>query len=116
MNDKYSLPDVGGIDFGQLSNRYSKKQGKKEPDYIEYNPRGRDIGSRLFYNTGEAWLASFAVGGIWGIYSGFVNSPHPSFKIRINSIMNGVSSKGSTMSNSVGVIGKNLCIIKIYFF
>jgi hypothetical protein len=110
MNDKYSIPDVSGIDFGQLSNRYGKKKSK-EPDYIEYNPRGRDIGSRLFYNTGEAWLGSFALGGMWGIYSGFINAPHPSFKIRLNSIMNGISSKGSTMSNAVGVIG-NILIYK----
>ena len=104
------IPDVGRIDPNKIGSIYGipSRNGSREPDYIPYNNRGRDIMGRLFFNTGTCWLGAFAGGGCYGFVEGWRGAANPNFKIRFNSVMNAVSRRGSTLGNAVGVIGKLL--------
>ncbi len=108
----YTLPDVSGIDMNKLgygrANNNSGKQ-KKDPDYIINNTKGRDIGARLFFNTGVFWLGGFTAGGLYGSLDGWKNAANPSMKIRINSVLNGLSKTGSFLGNNLGVVGIAVC-------
>ena len=105
----FTLPDVSGIDMGKMGG-YGKSPsgGKKEPEYIMNNAKGRDIGSKIFLNTGSFWLGGFAAGGLYGFAEGWKSAASPSLRIRVNAVLNGVSKRGSTLGNNLGVLGKNL--------
>lgn len=103
----YTMPDVSGIDIGKLSggtNRGSSGGTRKEPDYIMNNAKGRDIGSKIFLNTGSFWLGGFAAGGLYGFAEGWRGAASPTLRIRINSVLNGVSKRGSSLGNNLGVL------------
>jgi import inner membrane translocase subunit TIM23 len=97
------LPDISGIDFSKIG-QGQQQRSKSDPDYIINNTKGRDIMPRLFFNTGVFWLGGFTAGGLYGMQDGWRNAPSPSIKIRINSILNGVSKHGSNLGNNLGVL------------
>ena len=86
---------------------------KAGPDYIKNDARGRDLWGRLAFNTGILWLGGFALFGAAGAAQGWRSAANPSFKVRINSVMNGFSKSGSKYGNALGVIGwlHNLSIL-----
>jgi hypothetical protein len=98
----YTIPDVGGIDPRKLG--YGSKNA--DPDYIPYNARGRDTMGRVFFNTGVLWLGGFGGGAAYGLVEGWRGAASPNLKIRVNSVMNAMSRRGSTIGNALGVIGK----------
>ena len=104
----FTLPDVSGIDMGKLGamNRAPSGGKKSEPEYIMNNAKGRDIGSKMFLNTGSFWLGGFAAGGLYGFAEGWRGAASPTLRIRINSVLNGVSKRGSSLGNNLGVLGK----------
>jgi import inner membrane translocase subunit TIM23 len=95
----YGIPDVGNIDINKIG-------GRKGPDYIPYNQKGRDPFGRVSFNTGIFWLGGFVVGGLKGVAEQ-TRTPCPSWRLRINSVLNGVSKTGSLWGNSLGVAGKS---------
>lgn len=48
------------------------------------------------------------MGGAFGFYEGLRSSPSPAFKIRLNTVLNGMTRRGPFIGNSAGVMGKNL--------
>lgn len=104
------MPDVSGIDLGKLGggmNRSPSGGSRKEPEYIMNNAKGRDIGSKMFLNTGSFWLGGFAAGGLYGFAEGWRGAASPTLRIRVNSVLNGVSKRGSSLGNNLGVLSNN---------
>ena len=92
------IPDVSHIDMNKLSRQ------PEGPDFIPYNKRGRDIMSRTFQFTGICWLGGFSAGGVLGFMEGWRKAVNPSLKIRINSVMNNISRRGSFLANNLAVV------------
>ncbi len=102
----FILPDVRNLDIKKIS-----PQIPSSPDYIpSASARGRDIFQRLFFNTGALFLLGFSGGGMYGSIEGFRNAVNPSLRIRINSVINGMSRRGSRLGNSLGIIGILYCL------
>ena len=59
----------------------------------------------LCYGTGVTYLSALAVGGAWGLMEGLRRSPTGAPpKLRLNSVLNGVTRRGPFLGNSAGVI------------
>jgi hypothetical protein len=101
----FYIPDVGRVDPRSIGSIYGVPAKSKGPDYIPYNARGRDITSRLFFNSGAFWLSGFTAGSLYGFQEGWRGAASPIVKIRFNSVMNAMSKRGSTLGNGLGVIG-----------
>ena len=101
----FYIPDVGRVDPRSIGSIYGVPAKSKGPDYIPYNARGRDITSRLFFNSGAFWLSGFTAGSLYGFQEGWRGAASPIIKIRFNSVMNAMSKRGSTLGNGLGVIG-----------
>jgi hypothetical protein len=113
----YTLPDVSGIDMGKMGAYGKSSNGgnsNSKPDFIMNNAKGRDIGSKMFLNTGSFWLGGFAAGGLYGFAEGWRSAASPSIRIRVNSVLNGVSKRGSVLGNNLGVLGKIFSFLLMY--
>ncbi len=93
------IPDSSRIDLS----RFKKKQGD-EPDFIPHNKGGRDHMAHMFVFTGAMWVGGFMGGGAYGFMEGWRAAKTPSFKVRMNSVLNSVSKRGSKVANVLGVI------------
>ena len=69
----------------------------------------------LCYGTGTTYLTALGIGGIWGaveslrrpmpqVIAGSMAQSAPSTKLRINTLLNGVTRRGPFLGNSAGVI------------
>ncbi|KAK8846680.1 hypothetical protein IAR55_005767 [Kwoniella newhampshirensis] len=60
----------------------------------------------LCVGTGTTYLSGLVLGGTWGLREGATRplGNNPSFKLRLNSILNGCTRRGSFMGNSLGVL------------
>ncbi|WWD21989.1 hypothetical protein CI109_106477 [Kwoniella shandongensis] len=60
----------------------------------------------LCVGTGTTYLSGLVLGGTWGLKEGATRplGNNPSFKLRLNSILNGCTRRGSFMGNSLGVL------------
>ncbi|WVF70152.1 hypothetical protein IAT40_004940 [Kwoniella sp. CBS 6097] len=60
----------------------------------------------LCVGTGTTYLSGLVLGGMWGAKEGLSRplGNNPSFKLRINSILNGCTRRGSFTGNSLGVL------------
>ena len=103
------IPDVSGINMNKLSRH------KDEPDFVNYNAKGRDPMSKMFQITGLLWLGGFGGGGMVGAVEGYRGAANPSFKIRMNAVLNQFSKRGSKTGNALAVLacihtGASYCI------
>ncbi len=127
--NKYSpivIPDASNIDIGALTPVFGVPSTSKRapapvnagPEYIAYNTRGRDFYGRLSFNTGIFWIGGFTSGGLYGFVEGWRTASSPNYKIRFNSVMNGLSRRGSVLGSTLGVLGKSytICITALLFF
>mmetsp|Transcript_10193 Transcript_10193/g.9130 ORF Transcript_10193/g.9130 Transcript_10193/m.9130 type:complete len:191 (+) Transcript_10193:19-591(+) len=99
---QFTLPNVDNVDIRKLSPIYN--QEIKAPEFIQTSKRGRDIFGRLFFNTGSLYLTGFSAGCSYGLIEGWRAAVNPNFRIRLNSILNAMSKRGSKLGNSLGVI------------
>eukprot|EP00607_Mallomonas_marina_P007263 CAMPEP_0182417154 /NCGR_PEP_ID=MMETSP1167-20130531/1564_1 /TAXON_ID=2988 /ORGANISM="Mallomonas Sp, Strain CCMP3275" /LENGTH=175 /DNA_ID=CAMNT_0024590493 /DNA_START=150 /DNA_END=674 /DNA_ORIENTATION=- len=100
-----SIPEVDKIDFKKLSPIYGlQPSGSSEPEYLKYNEKGRDITGKMFFNTGVAWLGGFACAGAYGFVEGWRGAANPSYRIKLNSVINAVSKRGAKAGNAMGSI------------
>lgn len=98
----FKFPDVSNIDLKKLQPKI--QQG---PDYIPTaSKRGRDVITGLFFNTGALWLTGYSAGASYGCIEGIRNAVNPSIRIRMNSVLNSVTKRGSRLGNALGIIGK----------
>ena len=102
----FYIPDVGRVDPRSIGSIYGMPAKNKEPEYIPYNARGRDVTGRLFFNAGAFWLGGFSAGSLYGFQEGWRGAASPIARIRFNSVMNAMSRRGSTLGNALGVIGE----------
>ncbi|GJJ11246.1 hypothetical protein Clacol_005478 [Clathrus columnatus] len=72
----------------------------------------RGWGDDLCYGTGTTYLSGLGVGGLWGLREGYKRPLVVSnTRLRINSILNSVTRRGTFMGNSAGVMGGKLALV-----
>lgn len=59
---------------------------------------------KLLYGTGVAYMSGLAYGGIYGTVRGLQTAQLPTFKVRMNSILNQTTRYGPWAANSLGVM------------
>lgn len=98
----YSLPDFSKIRL----DRPSAGGGQfAQPDYLDYNIRGRDFFSRMSYNTGLAYLGGFALGSLIGIKQGLSQETSArGMRFKVNAVLNALSRRGGLWGNTCGVL------------
>ena len=67
MADTTARPE--DVDIGQLGSMFGV-QTRSEPDYLEYDIRGRGYMERLFFNCGASYLGFMLGGGVYGTVKG----------------------------------------------
>ena len=105
-----SIPDVSNIDLSKLGGRQNKGKNDSGPEFISSNPKGRDLFGRVVFASGVMWLGGFCVGGAVGLKQGWQTAAGPIFRIRMNSVINGVTRTGGNLGNTLAVIGNSCCI------
>ncbi|CCJ31371.1 unnamed protein product [Pneumocystis jirovecii] len=59
----------------------------------------------LTYGTGTVYVSALGIGGAWGFFEGLSKAKkNVSTRVRFNSILNAMTSRGPFLANSVGVI------------
>ncbi len=79
-----------------------------EPDYLEFNAKGRSPYEKTVYNSGMSYLAGTGIGTIYGFNKGLTSVPNSTLKVKLNSVLNNCGRFGSRAGNAVG------CIALIY--
>ena len=51
------------------------------------------------------FFKGLTVGGTWGLYEGLRNPDGRTMKLRLNSVLNGMTRRGPFVANSLGVLG-----------
>jgi import inner membrane translocase subunit TIM23 len=75
-----------------------------EPDYLDYNFKGRPYYEKLFYNAGFSYIAGSLAGGILGGSRGLASAPSSKLRVRMNGFLNGAGKYGSRGGNAMGVL------------
>jgi import inner membrane translocase subunit TIM23 len=75
-----------------------------EPDYLEFNYRGRPYYEKLFYNSGLAYTSGSIGGALFGAARGLASAPSDKLRVRVNGLLNGAGKFGSRGGNGMGVL------------
>mmetsp|Transcript_22374 Transcript_22374/g.33056 ORF Transcript_22374/g.33056 Transcript_22374/m.33056 type:complete len:197 (-) Transcript_22374:2255-2845(-) len=76
----------------------------KQPDYLDYDQKGRGIVVTMFANSGVAYLLGSCFGGLYGLREGIAKSPSSRVRVQVNSILNHCGRHGSRWGNALGVV------------
>uniref|UniRef100_A0A6U3NTN9 Mitochondrial import inner membrane translocase subunit TIM23 n=1 Tax=Ditylum brightwellii TaxID=49249 RepID=A0A6U3NTN9_9STRA len=76
----------------------------EQPDYLEYDQKGRGVVVTMFANTGMSYLLGIGFGGVYGLREGLANTPSSRFKVKVNSVLNHCGKHGSRLGNTLGVL------------
>lgn len=76
---------------------------QQQPDYLDYDPKGRGIIVTMFANSGVAYLLGTFGGGAYGVRSGLAATPSNRFRVQLNSVLNHSGRYGSRAGNTLGV-------------
>jgi len=101
------LPDfnVGAIDVSTVAPAYGiGRSQQQQPDYLDYDQKGRGVVVTMFANTGMSYLLGIGVGGLVGFREGLVHTPSSRFRVKLNSILNHCGRHGSMYGNTAGVV------------
>ena len=79
------------------------------PEFLQTEKR--TAMSRIALNTGTAYLAGAAFGGLFGAVSGFRATDSKIFKIRLNGTVNGIEGGVGRFGNALGVLSLTYSII-----
>ena len=102
MADATARPE--DVDIGQLGSMFGV-QTRNEPDYLEYDIRGRGYMERLFFNCGASYLGFMLGGGVYGTIQGLRLAPaNAPLRVRTNALMNGFGKHGATAGNAAGAV------------
>merc|ERR1712238_211967 len=66
--------------------------------------KGRGIVTTMFANTGVSYLIGMGGGGVYGLREGLSNTPSNRFRVKLNSVLNQCSRRGSRAGNMLGVL------------
>lgn len=61
---------------------------------------------QFFFTPKCIIILGLTFGGSWGLYEGLRNPDGKTMKLRLNSVLNGMTRRGPFMANSLGVVGK----------
>jgi len=73
-----------------------------EENYDENFRRG--FGERLTYHVGGMYSIGFVFGSSWGLMKGLADSKGQRQRIRVNSVLNSMGSRGPGLANSLGCV------------
>jgi len=95
---KFKVPDISGFDAKKL---YGVKSSG--PQYVDYTKKqGRSTEGQIFFNVGCVWLAGMVGGGMYGLQEGWRTAAAPSFRIRMNSVLNAAGKRGNMYATRLG--------------
>jgi import inner membrane translocase subunit TIM23 len=77
-------------------------QSQQQPDYLDYDQKGRGVVSTMFTNSGISYLGGVIVGGMYGLQEGLRNTPSSRWKVKLNSVLNHCGRYGSQVGNMMG--------------
>jgi len=77
---------------------------KEEPDYLDYDTKGRGLVTTMFANTGLSYMIGIGFGGLYGLREGLTNTPSHRFKVKLNSVLNHCSRHGGRWGNMLGAL------------
>lgn len=99
--------DASGISLSTISPALgvpSSPSTSAQPDYLDYDTKGRGIMTTMFANTGLSYMLGTVGGGLYGLSEGLKNTPSHRFRVKLNSVLNHCSRHGSRVGNTVGVL------------
>jgi hypothetical protein len=76
---------------------------KQQPDYLDYDQKGRGLVVTMFANTGLSYMLGIGGGGLYGLQKGIASTPSSKFKVQVNSVLNHCGRYGSKAGNTLGV-------------
>jgi len=100
------LPDFSGarnISLTTVAPALGVK-GQSQPDYLDFDQKGRGTVVTMFANSGMCYLMGIASGGLYGLQKGLVSTPSSKFKVKVNSVLNNAGRYGSRAGNTLGVL------------
>ena len=74
----------------------------RQPDYLDYDQKGRGIVSTMFTNSGISYMLGVTIGGFYGLREGLAKTPSSRWKVKLNSVLNHCGRHGSTLGNMMG--------------
>jgi len=113
-----------GIDYSAINNISVHSSGLNslspylniDPQFLTYNNDGSEFvfanesskrrgwGERMFSGIGMSYMTGITIGGVWGTMEGLRNPDGSTFKLRLNSVLNGCTRRGPFLANSLGVV------------
>lgn len=73
-----------------------------QPDYLDYDQKGRGVVSTMFTNSGISYMLGVTFGGLYGLREGLAKTPSSRWKVKLNSVLNHCGRHGSTAGNMLG--------------
>lgn len=73
-----------------------------QPDYLDYDQKGRGIVSTMFTNSGISYMLGVTIGGLYGLREGLAKTPSSRWKVKLNSVLNHCGRHGSGLGNMMG--------------
>lgn len=80
-----------------------RNQGQAQPDYLDFDQKGRGTIVTMFANSGTCYLVGILGGGLYGLQKGIASTTSSKFKVKVNSILNNAGRYGSRAGNTMGV-------------
>mmetsp|Transcript_12504 Transcript_12504/g.28864 ORF Transcript_12504/g.28864 Transcript_12504/m.28864 type:complete len:196 (+) Transcript_12504:346-933(+) len=80
-----------------------RQQGQSQPDYLDFDQKGRGVVVTMFANSGMCYLLGIGGGGLYGLQRGITSTPSTKFKVKVNSVLNNAGRYGSRAGNRLGV-------------
>lgn len=87
-----------------LDPSFLTQDGGAEFVFAEDSQKKRGWGERMFSSVGTSYMAGLAIGGVWGLAEGLRSPDGHTFKLRLNSVLNGCTRRGPFLGNSLGVV------------
>ena len=86
-----------------------------EPDFIPGpTPSDKDYYRQAVNMSGSLWLSGMTLGGIYGGYEGYKSAPGTSMRVVSNSVLNGISKRGTVLGNRLAVVCKLKSILSLF--
>ncbi|KAL3802117.1 hypothetical protein HJC23_010873 [Cyclotella cryptica] len=90
------------IQLSTIAPAYGLQSTQQQPDYLDYDQKGRGVVSTMFTNSGISYLLGVTVGGVYGLQEGLRNTPSSRWKVKLNSVLNHCGRYGSQVGNMMG--------------
>jgi len=90
---------------------YLNQDGGAEFVFATDSQKKRGWGERMFSSVGASYMAGLTVGGTWGLLEGLRNPDGRTMKLRLNSVLNGMTRRGPFLANSLGVVALMYCSV-----